>query len=200
LSPYFERIVAIERNKDDIYALDALGMDTHHCLWEDFHSKERFDTIIASHMIYYLDDRNYVGECKRMQEYLKPEGKAFIIANAHQNDYANLMDTFYPIVHNGENPFPKTNGLEKKLKRKGIPCEADILTFSVDFMNPNHFLSLCGFFLGYEPQIFHELDENLKQYYKNNLRPYGNGKQKKMNVDINFLKIQNPSFKEDNER
>ncbi|MBD3249168.1 methyltransferase domain-containing protein [Candidatus Woesearchaeota archaeon] len=187
LYPHFEKIVGIERNKDDIYALDSLGIDSYCCLWEDFDSPEKFDIVLASHMLYYIDDENYVKECKRMQEYLKPEGKGFLIVNAHQNDYANLMDTFYPIFHEGKEPFPKTNGLEKKLNQGGIDCKSEILTFSVNFMNPIHFLSLCGFFLGYDPQECHILDNSLTQYYEDSLKPHGNYRAKSMDVDIEMI-------------
>jgi len=192
LYPYFERIVGIERNGDNIYALNSLGIDSYCCLWEDFDSPEKFDAVLASHMIYYINDEDYVKECKRMQEYLKPEGKGFLIVNAHQNDYANLMDTFYPIFHEGKKPFPKTNGLEKKLNEGGIESKSEILTFSVDFVNPVHFLSLCGFFVGYDPQEFHDLDSSLTQYYEDSLKPYGNYQAKSMDVDLDIITFSSP--------
>ena len=188
LIPHFNRTVAIERTESEMYVLNTLGIETHNCLWEDFESNEKFDRILASHIIYYFTN-NSIEQCKKMQDYLNPNGKAFIIYNAHQNEHSEFMNTFYPELHNGVSPFEHTKNLEKKLKHANINCEKETLAFQIEYLNEAHFQGLASFFIDHEIQDSTELSKEIKNYYRTKLEPKNQTGIKKMNVDLDFITI-----------
>lgn len=65
--------------------------------WEEFESTEKFDIIIASHVVYYFDDKKSAIE--KMISYLKPHGKLIIIINGKGFDYGLAKLKFSKLIN-----------------------------------------------------------------------------------------------------
>lgn len=189
LMPYFDRIVAIEKEENNVYALRALGIEAHHMLWEDFKTDEKFEVVLASHILYYFNEESYLSECQRIREHLTPNGVGHVIINAHEGGYYNLINSFYPLVHNGNRPFSKMSNLEERLHQNNVRCSNERLIATISFENLTHFLHLCQFFLDCELKDAGNIKGPLKKYYKDAITPIGSLKRKQMPLALDFISI-----------
>ncbi|MBU1975400.1 MAG: nodulation S family protein [Nanoarchaeota archaeon] len=189
LMPYFAKIVAIDRTRDNAYALSALGIKTHLGLWEQFETDEKFDMVIASHVLYYFGESQYIAECQRIRDSIAPNGVAFVAVNSHDGQYADFMTRFYPEMNSGLSAFEATTGLENNLKANGVLCDTEKHSFSIRFENEIHFAYLCSFFLNCEVQdMSPSLTQRLQDYYMQELTPQGpQSKYMNANIDLHIL-------------
>jgi methylase of polypeptide subunit release factors len=64
--------------------------------WETFESDEKFDIIIASHVIYYFKDKKKAID--KMLSYLKSNGRLILVVNGKEFDYGLTKDKFAKII------------------------------------------------------------------------------------------------------
>jgi len=102
LSPYFAKILAprftryliVEKRiiKEDM----PEGVELANQDWEKVSLDEKFDVIIASHVIYYFQDKKKAID--KMFKYLNTGGAIFFVINGKTGDYGPLKSAFSKMV------------------------------------------------------------------------------------------------------
>lgn len=85
----FERYVALDR---EIYEKVPAGVELIEGDWEEVELNEKFDVILAIHVVGYFKDLNK--GIKKLIESLKPKGKLFIVQLDTGGDYGSYLE-FY---------------------------------------------------------------------------------------------------------
>jgi len=106
--------------------------------FESFETEEKFDTIIASHVFYYIEDWE---RClKKIVEMLNPDGKAFIMMQSKDSDNFNFRNKFLKNEHYAEELINLIRGLNLNYDSEKIISMLDV----TDIISENNKPSLSG--------------------------------------------------------
>lgn len=93
-SSMFKRYVIVE--KEDIETNLPKGVDLIKKDWESVILNERFDIIIASHVIYYFKNKKMAIE--KMVSHLKEGGRIIFVVNGKEPDYGPIKQAFSKMI------------------------------------------------------------------------------------------------------
>ncbi len=106
--------------------------------FESFETEKKFDTIIASHVFYYIED--WERSLKKTFEMLNSGGKAFIMMQSKDSDNFKFRNTFLEKEHYGEELINAIRGLNLNYDIEKIISTLDV----TDTISENNKLSLSG--------------------------------------------------------
>jgi len=96
LSKSFDKYIVIE--KEDVKIELPKNVELINKDWEEVKLKQKFDVIIASHVIYYFDDKKKA--IQKIFDSLMPNGVALFVVNGKDADYGPLKTKFSELVNN----------------------------------------------------------------------------------------------------
>ncbi len=94
LSKYFKEYVIVERRllREELpKEIKLINQD-----WEELKIDEKFDVIIASHVIYYF--KNKKKAIDKMFDSLNKDGRIFFVVNGKESDYGPLKSEFSKLI------------------------------------------------------------------------------------------------------
>lgn len=95
LSKSFDKYVIIE--KEDVRINLPKGVKLINADWEKVKLKQKFDVIIASHVVYYFDNKE--NAIQKIFDSLTPNGIAIFVVNGKDADYGPLKTKFAELVN-----------------------------------------------------------------------------------------------------
>jgi len=114
LSKYFKKYIIVEKRFIDEKLPE--GVELINKDWEELEIDQKFDVIIASHVIYYFNDKKKAFE--KMFSQLKEGGRIFFVVNGNESDYGPLKLAFSKLI--GEDYNFTYDELKELLKEKKI--------------------------------------------------------------------------------
>lgn len=118
ISSMVGRYLAIEKNPNTAWHLSNNGLDCMNVAWEDTSLKERFDVVLASHVLSFFKNKIRHEMISKMYNHVSPGGKLIIITDSGEGDFSELLTSFYPWVQNP--PSVDYSIVEKDLERIGL--------------------------------------------------------------------------------
>jgi SAM-dependent methyltransferase len=135
--------------------------------WESFSTTERFDVIIASHVMYYFDDK--ARGVEKIIETLSPNGKAYIVVNGRDGDYGPLKTFFSEQI---SHPYTFTYDELKKILH-GRKYTEHSVSSTIKYSSPEDlFETLRLSFDQYPDEYEHEKVAMIKFFSNLNSRPF----------------------------
>jgi len=162
LSKLFNRYVIIERevfNGEIPKNVKIIKAD-----WEDKKIDEKFDVIIASHVIYYF--RNKKKALAKMLASLNKDGRIFFVVNGNTADYGPLKIAFSKML-NVKYQFTYNN-LKKLLQGKNF--KEYTLPSVIDFKTYEELHKILKFFFDTYPEEYEKLKPQVIEYFRKNIR------------------------------
>ncbi len=158
LGSLFSRYVIVEKEVD----LNAVpeGVEFIKTDWEAFETKECFDVIIASHVLYYFRDKKAAVE--KMLAHLTENGRVFFVVNGKDGDYGPLKNTFsvmsgYPYVFTYD---------ELTAILEGVPHEEMSAPSTVAFSSPEDLFETLRLSFDQYPEEYETHKQELLSYFK----------------------------------
>jgi len=162
LSKYFKRYAIVEKRliKENIpKPIELINED-----WEDLKINEKFDVIIASHVIYYFKDKKKAVE--KMFSCLKKDGRIFFVVNGKESDYGPLKSAFSEMV---KEKYKFTyDELMTLLKNKKI--REYTLPSSVYFSTYEDLFETLRISFDNYPNEYQRLKDKIISYFKENIK------------------------------
>ena len=132
--------------------------------WEKVKLKEKFDVIIASHVVYYFKNRKEAIE--KMLNSLNSGGRVFIIVNGKSSDYGPLKFAFAKMV-NSEYEFTYDNLLKilegKKIREYTFPSV-------INFNSYEELFEILRLSFDLYPKEYEKLKDKIISYFKENIK------------------------------
>lgn len=161
LGSLFSRYVIVEKEID----LDVVpeGIEFVKIDWESFETDERFDVIIASHVLYYFRDKKAAVE--KMLEHLTENGRVLFVVNGKDGDYGPLKNAFsnlsgYPYVFTYD---------ELTAILEGVPYEEVSVPSTVAFSSPEDLFETLRLSFDQYPEEYETHKSELLRYFKDTL-------------------------------
>lgn len=176
LAQDFEHYVIIERRKVQEPLPDYVSLINDD--WENVQLGEKFDVVIASHVIYYFKDKK--AAIKKMFDSLQNGGRTIFVVNGKESDYGPLKLFFSKLI--GEMyKFTYDELLEilqeKEVKEYTLPSE--ICFSSFDDLFDTLRLSFDNY-----PNEYQKLKPKIIEYFKQKIRG------KKFIIDQKIIEVQ----------
>ncbi len=132
--------------------------------WEHIELKEKFDAIIASHVIYYFKNKKEAIE--KMLKSLNPNGRIFIMVNGKSSDYGPLKFAFAKMI-DSEYEFTYDNLLKllegKKIREYTFPSV-------INFNSYEELFEILRLTFDLYPEEYEKLKYKIIGYFKKNLK------------------------------
>lgn len=176
LSNNFERYVVIERRvvEDELPKDVELINDD----WENIQLGEKFDAVIASHVIYYFKDKKSSAE--KMFGAVNEGGRVIFVVNGRESDYSSLKSFFSKLI-NEPYKFTYDELLEiligRDIKEYTLPSEIRFSSFDELFDTLR--LSFDNY-----PKEYQKLKPQIMEYFEKNIRG------EKFIIDQKIIEIQ----------
>jgi len=90
LSPHFNRYTMVEKRLVDIPLPEGVVLVNED--WESYEPSERSDVVVASHVVYYFQDKKRA--VQKMFDVLNDDGRIFFVANGKEADYGPIKLAF----------------------------------------------------------------------------------------------------------
>ena len=131
--------------------------------WESYEGLERYDVIIASHVIYYFREKNQA--IQKMFERLKPGGRIFIVVNGKDSDYGSLKEAFSRLI--GQ-PYRFTYDEVKDILRKESYSEHSVSS-AVGFQSAEDLFETLRLSFDQYPEEYEVHKPELLAYFRDHL-------------------------------
>lgn len=162
LAPYFRRYMIIEKEP----FMDSL-LENVKLIQEDFEEaefNEKFDVIIASHVVYYFRDLSRTVE--KILSLLKDGGRVYFVVNGKESDYGPIKNAFGEFIHQ---PYDFTYDILKNelnnYRSREYTTQASISFASYEDLYEALRLSFDLF-----PKEYQENKERVIQWLQNNVK------------------------------
>jgi len=176
LSGLFKKYTIIEKRL--VEAKMPKGVDLINTDWEDVKLDQKFDIIIASHVIYYFNDKQ--AAIAKMFEHLNERGIIFFVVNGKTADYGSLKLAFANIIKD-EYKFTYDELLEiikgKEFIEYTVPS-------TINFKNYNDLFETLKISFDMYPEEYKAHRDEIINYLSQNI------KGKKFIIDQKILKVQ----------
>ncbi len=93
LMPYFKRGVAVEIDEhvsERLRSKEIHGLDVVTAPIQEYAPDHKFDVILVSHSLYYIEEKDRMDQIKRMASWLKPGGKLILLYTVHGDSQKDL--------------------------------------------------------------------------------------------------------------
>ena len=93
LMAYFKHGVAVEIDEnasERLKSKEILGLDVVTAPIQEYTPNHKFDVILVSHSLYYIEEKDRINQIKRMASWLKPGGKLILLHAAHGDSQKDL--------------------------------------------------------------------------------------------------------------
>jgi len=172
----FEKYVVVERHmvKDPL----PNGAQLVNTDWEDVQLEEKFDAIIASHVIYYF--KNKKNAVEKMFDSLNNGGRVIFVVNGKESDYGPLKLFFSELV--GEKYKFTYDELLKILKGREI--REYTLSSEIRFSSFEELFDTLRLSFDNYPDKYEKFRAEIIEYFKKNIRG------KKFILDQKIIEIQ----------
>ncbi|MGV8162182.1 MAG: methyltransferase [Candidatus Nanoarchaeia archaeon] len=94
LSNLFKKYTIVEKEQINIPLPE--NAELINADWETIKITQKYDLIIASHVVYYFNDKKQA--IKKMFDSLNPGGKVIFVVNDRNSDYGNLKSEFFKLL------------------------------------------------------------------------------------------------------
>lgn len=162
LSSNFKEYMIIEKEKTKVPLPN--GAKLINSDWENFKTNQKFDVIIASHVIYYFKDKK--SAIDKMFKHLAPNGRIIFVVNGKSADYGPLKLAFSEII--GEEykfTYDKLLDLIKERKIKEYTSPSKINFDSYEELFETLKLSFDAY-----PKEYQSIKQKMIGYLENNVR------------------------------
>jgi SAM-dependent methyltransferase len=159
LSESFDKYVIIE--KEDIKIPLPKNVELINEDWERVKLKQKFDVIIASHVIYYFDDKKRA--IQKFFDSLAPNGIALFVVNGKDADYGPLKTRFSELVnHKYTFTYDELKNLldSKDFEEHSIPSK-------IKFDKPSDLFDTLKLSFDQYPEEYTALKGKMHKYFKN---------------------------------
>jgi len=178
LANRFHRYVVVEKENLGNINLGG-GTEVITGDWESLDIDEKFDVILASHVVYYFKDKREA--LLKMLSHLKKDGVLIIVVNGKEGDYGPTKEFFATrFGEKYEFTYDKILTLLKDEKIK----EHNLFT-EVSFNNIDDLYNSLRLLFDNYPREYSLLKEDLQDFWKSNLRD------NKFTVNQKILEISN---------
>jgi len=170
ISPYFanklrdlfKRYVIIEKRliKNKL----PEGVELINADWEKTKIEEKFDVIIASHVIYYFNNKKE--SINKILKLLKPGGIAFFAVNGKTADYGPLKNAFAKMI---KTPYIFTYDELMKLLGEKFTKEYTVPS-TISFSTYEDLFETLKISFDQYPEEYQELKEQIIKYMRNNIK------------------------------
>jgi SAM-dependent methyltransferase len=162
LSKIFKRYVILEKRiiKDKL----PEGIELIQADWEKTELKNKFDVIIASHVIYYF--KNKKEAIKKMLNSLNPDGRIFFVVNGKSSDYGPLKFAFAKMI-NSKYEFTY-DGLLKLLE--GNKIREYTFPSVIKFNSYEELFEILRLSFDLYPKEYEKLKDKIVGYFRENLK------------------------------
>ncbi len=132
--------------------------------WEEVKIEEKFDIIIASHVIYYF--KNKKNAVEKIINSLKQKGRAYFVVNGKSADYGPLKLFFSRLINTKyEFTYDKLIVLLKNRRIREYTVPSDISFLSYEDLFETMKLSFDTY-----PEEYEKFKKEILIYFKNNIR------------------------------
>jgi 2-polyprenyl-3-methyl-5-hydroxy-6-metoxy-1,4-benzoquinol methylase len=94
LSPWFGSLTLLEPNREQIATLELEGARILHETLESYHSSERYDVVLCSHVLYHVPVAEWGGFIDRLLSFVRPGGYCVIALTAERGQSYQLQSDF----------------------------------------------------------------------------------------------------------
>jgi len=165
LSKYFEKYTIIEREKVNMPL--PKGVNLINDDWEKTELKEKFDIIIASHVIYYF--KNKKKSIEKIFSSLNKGGRVYFVVNGKESDYGPLKQAFSKMI--GKKYIFTYDELKDLIKNKR--AKEYTIPSSIKFNSPEELFETLRISFDHYPKEYEEIKDKMITYLKNNVRGSG---------------------------
>ena len=162
LSKYFKRYVIVEKRLINEKLPEEVKLINED--WEELDLDQKFDVIIASHVIYYFNDKKKAFE--KMISHLKDGGRVFFVVNGKESDYGPLKLAFSNLI-NKEYKFTYD---ELKEILEGKDVREYTLSSAVTFSSYEDLFEVLRISFYAYPKEYEELKDEMIKYFRENVK------------------------------
>ncbi len=162
LKDLFPRYLIVEKQTEAM-ALPS-GAEIVKDDWEHFVTDEKFDVIIASHVIYYFQDKQ--AGVNKIIDHLTLTGSAFIVVNGKDGDYGPLKNAFSTIVGH---PYSFTYDQLKKILEGNTYTEHSVAS-TVAFSSPEDLFETLRLSFDQYPEEYELHKQEILAYFQSSLK------------------------------
>lgn len=162
LSPLFKRYMIIEKRKYSDKLPD--NVELVHGDWEKVDLNEKFDVILASHVVYYFEDLEK--SLEEMFSSLNDGGRVFFVVNGKESDYGPLKLAFAEML--GKKYIFTYENLLSHLK--GRKVKEYTAQSSLNFSSSEELYEILKLSFDLYPKEYEQNREKIIEYLRENVK------------------------------
>jgi len=166
LKDMFDRVEVVEEKKNYCENLEKQGIVCHNTKFEDFQTSSRYDVILASHLLTYLDDKEKA--IAKMYQLLKVGGKIYIFNMTYDGLMQVIKEKIHPDISN------RTDLQVQEIVKKYVKYEREIIPINMETKTDEEMLGMIKFLSEKRPELWDKNKNNIRKIVKGTTQT-GNG-------------------------
>lgn len=162
LKNVFDRVEVVEEKGLYCDKLAQHGIICHKTKFEQFETSTRYDVILASHVLTYLDDKESM--IAKMYELLKVGGRLFIFNMAYDGLMQVIKEKIHPNLEN------RTDLIVQEILKKYARFEREVIPINLSSQTPEEMAKLVEFLSEKDKDKFGKEKENIQSLIQANAR------------------------------